>query len=364
MLLGRRAGLAPRRSPRISAFWRFVIRRALVVPAQILFVLLLLFLVVVYPTTIHHHRAPPGFGNLLTDFYQLVGNDLVGNWGTSNLEAYPGVSWAQLYVYALPNSIELGAISLGLAAAIAYPIGLVTGWSRRPGADLPGRFGSLVLAYVPPMVIGTLVLSAIFFDFYRTFHDLPDNGLLPSPTWIQNTYGTIPRWIVNDQFTRPTGLSIVDGTLHHAWAFVEISLIKTLIQALVIALVFVAVFLRPIRSAVFQASQERYIVGARSRGVPERVLLWKHTARRVRPTLLMAFALAIPTFLAIQFTVEAVFADYGIGWLTFLILTGDGVGGLVPIQAMILLIAILILVALFVLDVLAFRLDPREVRGT
>ncbi len=356
------SALAARRAPRLSPFARFVVRRALVVPAQFLFVLVLLYLVIAYPENLFEH-SQLGFGNFFVTFYQWAGNLLVGNWGIAQEGSYPHVTWLQLYLYCLPNSVELGAIALGLAAAIAYPISLVSGWSRRPGVDLPGRFGSLVLAYVPPLVFGTLILSAIFFDFYRTFHDLPDNGLLPSPTWIQNTYHTIPTWVINDEFTRPTGLPVLDGALHHAWLFAEIALIKTLIQALVISLVFVAVFLRPARAVVVQASQERHIVGARARGVPERVLLWKHTAARVRPTMLMTFALAIPTFLAIQFTVEVLFADAGIGSLVFLILTGSGLGGLEPVEVLLMLVAVFVLVTLFLVDVVAFWVDPRGARA-
>ncbi|MGA7649089.1 MAG: ABC transporter permease subunit, partial [Thermoplasmata archaeon] len=149
--------------------------------------------------------------------------------------------------------------------------------------------------------------------------------------------------------------------LHQAWLFEEITLIKTLIQALVISLVYVTIFLRHARSVVIAASQELHLMAARSRGIAERTLLWNHTARRVKPTFLTVFALTLPAYLGTQFVVEATFLDRGAGFLVLSSLTSLGGGGLSPLEGMMFLLAVIVIFSLFAVDILARRMDPREV---
>ncbi|HYA58682.1 MAG TPA: ABC transporter permease subunit, partial [Thermoplasmata archaeon] len=95
-------------------------------------------------------------------------------------------------------------------------------------------------------------------------------------------------------------------------------------------------------------------------GVGERTLLWKHTARRVRPTFLLVFALTLPAYLGTQFAVEIAFVDRGIGFITLSSLTGQGGGGLTALGAVVFMLAMIVLVWLFIVDVVAKRMDPRE----
>lgn len=353
---------APARRPgfRLSHYSLYVLRRLLLIPAQLLLVLVILYLALYEPVNLHLD-VNTGLGGFLTGFSQMVVNDFTGNWGTSTFQQYPGVAWSTLYSYLLPNSVELAVFALGIAAAIAYPVSLITGWTRRSGVDVSSRLVSLFGTFLPVMVVGSLVVSLTFFWFVDTFNgDLPDGGVIPTLYWFQNEYGRIPSWLIYGSVTRPTGLPLVDGIVHHAWAFEFLTLIKTLIQASIIAIVYVTIFLRHARSVVFSASQETHLVGARSRAVSERTLLWNHTARRVRPTFLLTFALTLPAYLGTQFAVEAAFIDRGIGFLTLSSLTNQGGGGLAALQEMMFMLAILILVWLFVVDLVARRMDPRE----
>lgn len=344
---------------RFSRYSLFVLRRFLLVPAQLLFVLVILYLTLYEPTNIAqgHDLGPSGF---FVGFAQMVVNDFTGNWGTSTFLQYPKVPMSQLYLYLLPSSVELGLIALGIAAAIAYPASLLTGWTRRSSTDVVAQFVSLFGTFLPVMVAGSVVVSMIFFWFRDNFADIPDAGVIPSLGWFVIHYGHLPPWLIYGSVTRPTGLPLVDGVVQKAWAYEIITLVKTLIQALIIAIVYVTIFLRHGRSVVLSASKETHLVGARSRAISERTLLWKHTARRVRPTFLLTFALTLPAYLGTQFAVEAAFLDRGIGFLTLSSLTNQGGGGLPALQAMMFMLSVLILAWLFVVDLVAKRMDPRE----
>jgi ABC-type dipeptide/oligopeptide/nickel transport system permease component len=353
---------APPNPPRfrLSRFARFFLMRLGLVPAQLLFVLVLLYLALYEPANILANQNT-GLLGFFTGFGQMVVNDFTGNWGISTFETYPGVPLSQLYSWVLPNSVELAAFALTFSAALAYPVSMITGWSRRPLTDTAGRVVSLIGTLLPVMVVGSLVVSATFFWFLDTYHDLPDVGFIPTLPWWEQFYGGYPDWIIYRSFSQPTGAPLIDGVIHHAWAFEQVVLVKTLIQATVIAMVYVTIFLRHSRSVVASASQELHLRAARSRGIRERTLLWRHTSRRVRPTFLLVFALTLPAYLGTQFAVEAVFADPGIGFITLCSLVGLGGGGLPALEAVMFMLALVVLIWLFVVDVIAKLMDPREV---
>jgi ABC-type dipeptide/oligopeptide/nickel transport system permease component len=344
-----------------SRVLRFVAMRLALLPIQLVFILFLLYAAIQLPTVLvaNPHLALVGY---LQGFEQMVINIVTGNWGSPPpgsfyARIYPNVSWFQLYADFLPNSIELALFSLPIAALVAYPLSLLLGWSRRSVVDVPARMITLFGVLLPSFVIGTILVFVLFFPFFAIFHDINFAGLIPTDTWFDQYYGTIPSWVLYGQVTRPTGFPLVDGAIHQAWAFESITLTKTLIQASIVAIAYVAFFLRHARTLVASASQEFHVLAARSRGVSERTLLWRHTARRVMPTLWLVFALTIPAYLVTQFVVEGLFLDPGVGILTLSALTSGA--NLAVVEGLIFLLAAFVLVSVFVVDLIANHLDPR-----
>jgi len=348
----------------LSGFTRFALRRLLLIPAQLVFVILVLYLVIDVPVALTQ-KSPESLVGINQGFYQLVFNLFTGNWGTSTFVRFLNggggpnplepIPWTQIFAYYVPTSIQVAVFALPIAAALAYPVSLVAGWSRRPGLDTPVRFVTLLGALLPVFVVGTLVLNALFNPYLNYFQDVPAQGLLPADFWFLNR-GGYPSWILYGFATQPTGFPLIDAVIHHAWTIAVISLTKTLIQASVVAVAYVAIFFRHARSIARSVREEVYIVGARSRGVPESTLLWRHAGRAVMPSFLLVFALTIPEYLGVQFAVEVAFVDPGLGYLIFASLTG---GVLSPLIPLVFLIAIVVLVWAFVVDLIALRLDPR-----
>jgi len=342
------------------------VRRLLLLPAQLLFVLLVLYAAITVPIALSQ-GTPFGFPQFIRGFSQVLVNDFTGNWGEANFLSFH-IPWLQVYAYYIPTSLQLALFALPIAAALAYPVSLLAGWSRRPGLDVSARFVTLTGALLPVFVIGTLVVNAVFFSYLGWLDDLPNQGLIPSTSWFLDR-GGYPTWIIYYSVTQPTGFPLVDAVLHHAWDVAFISLTKTLLQAVVVAVAYVAIFFRHARSIVRSASEEPYITGARSRGISERTLLWRHAAKQVTPSFLLVFALTIPEYLGVQFAVEAAFADYaGFGNLVFALLAPGGSAlnafeGLTPLDTLAFLLAIVVLAWTFLVDLIAIRLDPRGVLG-
>ena len=345
-----------------SPFSRFALTRGLLIPAQLVFVLLVAYLSIQVPSDLTRYGSPPlTVTTFLTGFWGMVANIFTGHWGiASGTLTYDGYSWFQLYRDFLPNSLQIALFALPIAAALAYVIGLSSGWTKRPEYDTPSRITTLGLGLVPAFLIGLLVEFALFFVFYHVFHDIPGDGIIPSPSWYPD--GIFPPWITGGWITHPTGLPMIDGIIHEDWPFEAITLAKTLMQAIVVALVYVAIFMRHARNVVASTSQEASITAARSRGISEHTLLWRHTAAQVRPTFLLLFALTVPAYLATQFVVESVFVDPGVGYLTLTVLTAPkGSENLAGIEGMVFVLAVVVLVWTLAVDLLAARSDPRGV---
>ncbi|MGA7649091.1 MAG: ABC transporter permease subunit [Thermoplasmata archaeon] len=351
--------------PILSGPARYALRRLLLIPAQLVFVLLVLYLVIEVPISLT--QAPPeSLTGIDRGFFQLVFNIFTGNWGTTEYSiGQTGflnlhLTWIQVFAYYIPSSIQLALFALPIAAVLAYPISLYAGWSRRPGIDAPARLVTLTGALLPVFVVGTLVLNALFLGYLGYFQDIPSQGLLPADFWFFDR-GGYPSWILYQFATQPTGMPLVDAVIHHAWTIAAISFTKTLIQASVVAIAYVAIFFRHARSIARSVREEVYIVGARSRGISERTLLWRHAARAVTPSFLLIFALTIPEYLGVQFAVEVAFVDQsGFGYLIFASLT---TGQLAPVVPLVFLIAIVVLVWALLVDLIALRLDPRGLAG-
>ena len=343
---------------RLSGSTRYALRRLLLIPAQIVFVLLVLYLVIDVPVSLTQ-TPPESLSAIDRGFFQMVFNIFTGNWGTAAYLKYQ-LPWTQIFAYYIPPSIQLALFALPIAAVLAYPISLYAGWSRRPGIDAPARLVTLTGALLPVFVVGTLVLNALFLGYLGYFQDVPSQGLLPADFWFFDR-GGYPSWILYQFATQPTGMPLVDAVIHHAWDIAIISLTKTLIQASVVAIAYVAIFFRHARSIARSVREEVYIVGARSRGISERTLLWRHAARAVTPSFLLVFALTIPEYLGVQFAVEVAFVDQsGFGYLIFASLT---TGQLSPVIPLVFLIAVVVLSWALIVDLIALRLDPRGLAG-
>jgi ABC-type dipeptide/oligopeptide/nickel transport system permease component len=360
----KRDGLGPSHGPRrqkvrrshLSPFARYTLRRLLLIPAQLVFVLFILYLVIDVPSALTG-ASPESLGAIDQGFATLVVNIFTLNWGTADYLRY-NLPWTQVFAYYLPPSIQLAAFALPIAAVLAYPVSLLAGWSRRPGLDAPVRLATLGAAMLPAFMLGTLILNLVFFNYLDWFDDVPGQGLIPSSAYFIDHNGP-PSWILYGLITQPTGFPLIDAILHHDWTITLITLTKTLIQASAVAVAYLAIFFRHARTIVRSVREEVYIAGARSRGVPEQTILWRHAARAVTPSFLLIFALTIPEYLGVQFAVEVAFADqFGFGYLIFAALVQ---GYLAPLIPLVFLIAVLVLVWALIVDLIAARLDPRGV---
>jgi peptide/nickel transport system permease protein len=216
----------------------------------------------------------------------------------------------------LPNTLLLIALALG----IVIVTGLVLGWV---GAVRGGRTdGTILLATTvavgTPSFVAAIVLQAIF---AVKLHWFPAGGT-------------------------GTGLA---GTLDHL-----------ILPALALSLYLIGLLARVTRSAMLEALDEEHVTVARSRGIPEHTLIWRHVFRNSMVTVLTMSGLILSTLTVCTVLVEDAFGVNGIGDLLDLSTTTKDFP---VVQAISLIIVTLFMTVNFAVDMLLPLVDPRVTLG-
>lgn len=204
------------------------------------------------------------------------------------------------------NTATLGGTALVLATIVGIPLGVFTG-SRRGGLMRRiVRFASMLLVASPPLV-GALALTAI----------AARGGWLAPP-------GSGVRSLV--------------------------------VPALALALPVAALLERLQSQAMSEVMRERYLAAAIARGLPSRLVVWKHALRASLAPLVAIYGIVAGTLLSGSFIVEIVTDWPGLG-----VLMADGLRSrdLFLVAGCSAVVTLLLACAIFVSDLLHAWIDPR-----
>lgn len=129
-----------------------------------------------------------------------------------------------------------------------------------------------------------------------------------------------------------------------------------LLPALSLALGQVAVYMRLLRTDMISTLQQNFIDLARSKGISDRRILWRHALRPSSFTLLTVIGLNIGTLIGGALIIEFIFTLPGIGTYVFgAIIARD----FIAIQGVVLVISAGYVLTLLAVDLLYTALDPR-----
>jgi peptide/nickel transport system permease protein len=239
-----------------------------------------------------------------------------GNLGTSYLNHE---SVTHILATGAPVSIELILISQILAFAVAIPLALLV--SRKPNKALDNisttsTFGLLAL---PPFVVAP-ILVAVFAVGLGWF---PATGYTP--------FNQAPLTNIHEMIL--PSVAITAGSI--------------------------AVYFRLLRSDLISTLQQDFITMARSKGLSNRRIMWRHAFRPSSFSLLAAAGINIGSLIAGTFVVELLFAMPGLG---FALVSAVEQRDYLVVQGLSLVIAIAFVVIQFIIDFIFTIVDPRVVR--
>lgn len=129
-----------------------------------------------------------------------------------------------------------------------------------------------------------------------------------------------------------------------------------LLPAIALAVVQAAILARITRSAVLEVLREDFVRTARAKGLSRRALLWGHVLRNAMIPVVTVMGLQFANLLAGTIVVENVFYLPGLGRLIFQSIANRD---LIVVRNCVLLLAAMVVVVNFIVDLLYAAIDPR-----
>ena len=194
----------------------------------------------------------------------------------------------------LPATLELATYGLLLAAVLGGILGLVTAAPFRGSGIF--RLIMLIGASTPPFLLALFGIIV----FYHRLNWLPATG----------------RTSLANPPTGPTGFLTIDTLVHGEWHGFTDAIGHLILPSLCIAILPAVSIGRVFRSSLVSTLRTDYIRTARSKGLREIVVLWRHAIRNSLGAALSMGGLQVGLMFAGVVVIESIFAWPGIGLYT------------------------------------------------
>ncbi|MDD6351387.1 MAG: ABC transporter permease [Lachnospiraceae bacterium] len=135
-----------------------------------------------------------------------------------------------------------------------------------------------------------------------------------------------------------------------------VNLKSAILPALTLAISMSAKYLRQVRAAVLEELNKDYIKGLKSRGISDRIILWKNVMRSASLTIITLLALSIGSLLGGTAIIESIFMWDGVGKLA---IDAINMRDYPIILAYVMWMAIIFVVVNLVTDIIYHFMDPR-----
>jgi len=263
-----------------------------------------------------------------TRFYDYIRNMLTFQFGFS-YQSNQDITIQLFQSGYLYNTLELLGTSTVISIAIGVLLGILISRKRGSTSDNFWVTSSLTTFSLPTFFIGILLILV----FAITLGWFPPGGLYPAG------------WDNYSLHLRPA-----------FWLQILVRLQYLFLPALTLTLFGYGGFLLLTRATMSEALSEDYILTARAKGLSERSILMKHAFKNASLPIITSSALSFGAILSGAIITETIFNWQGLGlWLYIAVLTKD-----YPVmQAMFYVIALSVITANFVSDILYGIVDPR-----
>ncbi len=316
-------------------FWRFVVRRAVFSAVVVLVVVILTFGLI---------RLAPG------DPAELLAGEAASPEYVKRVREDYGLDrpiYEQLIIYL--SGIIRG--DLGFSISFSRPV-LDVILERLPQTML--LVGSAItIALVVGILLGILsarrafkvqdtVITAVTLTLYSTpVFWLGMMLILLFSLWI-------PIFPTGGYFDVGVEKNLTEFILNVSWHLI--------LPACTLSVFFLALYTRLTRAGLLDALSSNYIIGARAKGVPERILLYKHALKNALLPIVTVAAIQIGLMVGGVVLTEGVFSWPGVGQL---LIQAVGYRDYMLVTGIFLITAVSVSIANFAADIIYAIIDPR-----
>lgn len=251
---------------------------------------------------------------LIVQYFNWLGDILRGDLGYT----FKGEKISDILAIRLPYTLELSLYAMVFSAIIGIGIGIISAIRQNGVVDYIGRVLAVLGQAVPQFLVGIIVIQ--FFSIKLG-------------------------WFPASNRTSPDATNAFLDAFQHLF-----------LPVLTLTIGMVAVLMRYARNTMLDVLNSDYIKTARSKGIPEWKVYMKHGFRNAMKPVMVILMFRIPALIGGSVVIESVFSYPGIGLtMTNAITSGDY--NLVLVITLI--IAAVMLICSFMVDVINAVLDPR-----
>lgn len=256
---------------------------------------------------------------LVQQFFIYLWSVLQGNLGFSIKYNQPVLG---IILDRFPATVLLMSAGLFSLSLVGILFGVVSAWKQNSKTDKVITIFSLGSYSIPTFWIGILLILA-FTYYIRIF---PSNGMTSS------TLGE-------------TGLAYVADVLYHL-----------VLPAITLGLFYLGVIFRLTRESMVGALNGRYVLTARSKGLEERTVVFKHALRNALLPVVTVIGLNIGYMFGGAVVTETIFGWPGLGTLLYIALQGRDYP---VVMGVFIFISISVIIANLLTDIVYAYIDPR-----
>ena len=251
-------------------------------------------------------------------YVNWLGNAVQGDLGKSLVDDRPVATTIKERI---PVTAELALLAVGLAVAMAIPIGVLGAYKQGKAADQISSAGVQIALSIPNFIAGLFLIWLLTVRF----------RVLPSTGWNRISE---------------------DGLFEN--------LRTAILPATALALGQMAFFSRLIRSDMIQTLQENFILSAKAKGLRDRFILFRHALRPSSLSLITIVGINIGALLGGTVVIETLFALPGLG---FRLINAIFQRDFLVIQGITLFVAAAYVIINTLVDLLYSIIDPRIRKG-
>lgn len=247
----------------------------------------------------------------------------------------------KVFLGAFPLTVQLSSAAIILTVAIGIPLGIISAIKNNKLPDHISRIIALT-GYSTPSYWFGFMLQLVFF-YYFLIWGLPH---LPS-SGASGMEGAVP-WV--------TGMPVLDGLIAGNLEYTLDALAHLILPAFSLAFISLGFLARIVRASMLEVLRQDYITLARSKGLKERVVIYRHAMKNALIPAVTLTGIFFAMLLGGAMITEYVFNWPGVGRLSLLaVFQSDSNFLLVYTLAL----AVIVVVANLIVDIVYVFLDPR-----
>ena len=267
----------------------------------------------------------------------------------------------QILAERLPATIELSLMAFSIAVAIGIPIGIISAIYRNSPIDVTALIGTNIGVSMPAFWLGLILMYIFALLLKDTPFQLPPLGRLSAGVRtvpFYEVYGlTVAKgsaWLVVFDFL--SNLYIFNSILTLDFKALGDTIKHLILPAVTLSIIPLAIIGRMTRYSLLEELELDYIRTARAKGLGRHVAIVKHGFRNALLPIVTIMGLQISALLSGAVLAETIFSFPGLGRM---LVESIVVHDYPVVQAIILVIAVIYVMANLIVEITYGILDPR-----